>query len=169
MEPNGLPQARPPSNKPRRKAAFNVFLTTPLPLRHTTHAGLRSSALDHLPKPVPRRIEVYNLHGELQPNDGIMACGYSPLAIFYATVLGSVMILALMLIGFRRFKPGTPPASGCSFVISAACHGAPLGDEGAAAVEEVQWGVIQYNLLGTGHCGFSSKDVLMPMEGECYA
>ena len=112
------------------------------------------------------RIEVYNLQGQLQPDDGIMACGYSPLAMFHATALSILMILALVLIGFRRFKPGIPLTSGRSFAISAACHGV-LGDENAA-FEEVQWGVIQHNLSGTGHYGFSSKDVLIPIEGEEY-
>lgn len=67
----------------------------------------------------------------------IMCCGYSPVAIIFAIILGSVLVLASILLGFRRFNSNMPLAIECSAAISAMCHPLTGNDH---ALSPVKWG-----------------------------
>ncbi|MCJ1281575.1 hypothetical protein MMC26_000895 [Xylographa opegraphella] len=94
-------------------------------------------------------------------------CGYSPIAIIFSIMVGSLMVIGLILNGFRRYRPGVPLAPSCSAAISAACHPA---DDGNAARSRVRWGEVNAPTTdGLGHCTFTSDlDVRMPTPGRLY-
>ncbi|MCJ1376967.1 hypothetical protein MMC17_000057 [Xylographa soralifera] len=95
-------------------------------------------------------------------------CGYSPIAIIFTLMLGSLMVIGVILIGFRRYRPGIPMASSCSAAISAACY--PPADDGNAATSLVRWGeVTALTADGLAHCTFTSDpEVTMPIVGLLY-
>ena len=51
-----------------------------------------------------------------------VACGYSPIAILFAMVLGSVCIALSIGFGFRKYDASVPFVGSCSAAISASCH-----------------------------------------------
>ena len=77
------------------------------------------------------------------------------------------MLIAAIILGYRRHKPGIPLAGSNSAVISAACH-AHIDDKDAAAYP-VKWGVVPVSRTddGVGHCSFSSLHTTKP-ELEAY-
>ncbi|KAH7359931.1 hypothetical protein BKA66DRAFT_500046 [Pyrenochaeta sp. MPI-SDFR-AT-0127] len=97
----------------------------------------------------------------------VATVGYSPLAVLVALIWGIVMVLALVAMGFRRYKPGIPLVGSCSAAISAACH--PDPSEGNITRGPLLWGVISPEGVSIGHCSFSSKDVVLPESGRQYA
>ena len=80
-------------------------------------------------------------------------------------VIASMIVLGALIIAVRRHPPGMPLAATCSATISAACH--PLLGDIVAAVQSVQWGVVDAK-DGTGHCFFRSKTVSPPIPGRTY-
>lgn len=123
------------------------------------------------------------------PNNNLIACGYSPLAILTTIVVGSVVLLGGILNGFRPYpSTGMPLASSCSAAISAACH-PPPGDDSASR-KAVSWGAVPDEVRneendalineswsdGTagrkrpkvGHCSFTSWTVTEPVDHEPY-
>src|SRR5262245_26110730 len=51
------------------------------------------------------------------PYSSISAVGYSPLAAMFSLILGSIMVLGLVALGFKKYKPGIPLAGSCSAAI----------------------------------------------------
>ncbi|UPL01746.1 hypothetical protein LCI18_012680 [Fusarium solani-melongenae] len=94
--------------------------------------------------------------------DETTTCGYSPIAIIFSIILGSLILLATVGGSMRTMTPVIPSGATCSAVISSACH-APEDDEGAAA-EFVRWGVVP----GTDHCSMTSFAVEDPVTGRWY-
>ncbi|MCJ1428446.1 hypothetical protein MMC29_006356 [Sticta canariensis] len=96
----------------------------------------------------------------------VSKCGYSPIAIITVIPLGVLLLLVLVVNGFRKCKEGMPLAGSCSAAISAACH-RPKGDLDAAVLP-VLWGAV--SIEGRiGHCCFTSFDVSTPVKGKPYA
>jgi len=94
--------------------------------------------------------------------------GISGIGVFFATILASLMLMALFINGFRRYSPNMPLAGGCSAVISAACH--PPPDDTDAALSAIGWGVIESeSASGFGHCCFTSYNTKRPVVGELYS
>ncbi|MCJ1431301.1 hypothetical protein MMC27_000652 [Xylographa pallens] len=95
-------------------------------------------------------------------------CGYSPIAIIFTIMVGTLMVIGVILNGFRSYRPGIPLAPSCSAAISAACH-PPAGD-GNAARSLVKWGeVTALTSDDLAHCTFTSDpDVTMPIVGRLY-
>lgn len=73
------------------------------------------------------------------PNDRLVGCGYSPIALIFAIFLGSLMVCTVIGLGMRRFSSNMPLAASCSAAISAACH-PPPGDQ--HALKPIMWGDI---------------------------
>lgn len=71
--------------------------------------------------------------------DRIIACGYGPIAIVFALILGGVMTCTVVGLGMRRFASQMPIAGSCSAAISAACHPTE-GEE--HALKPIIWGEI---------------------------
>lgn len=113
------------------------------------------------------RVSLYTRDGQEDPAESISTIGYSCIPLLVVIVLGSVTVLAGILNGFRRYKPGIPLAGSCSAAISAACH---LPEEDVHASEKpVLWGVVSIKEGGVGHCSFTSLEAKAPVEGESYA
>ncbi|CAG8949656.1 hypothetical protein HYFRA_00007890 [Hymenoscyphus fraxineus] len=111
------------------------------------------------------RTEILNTNGEPEPIS-FMQLAYSPLAWLLATLFGLMMVLCLIVNGFRRLKPCVLVANN-SLAIAAACHNIE-GDEGAE-LRKVSWGaVVQARGRNLGHCTFTSKEVEGPREGKWY-
>lgn len=123
-----------------------------------------------------------------------IGCGYSPIAILITIIVGTLVLLAGLANGFRRYpEVGIPLAGSCSTAISAACH-PPPGDD-RPSKKAVMWGAIkesnadeevspfkapysrercystskQRDGVKVGHCTFTSLPVDEPFKGELYA
>ena len=103
---------------------------------------------------------------------GISTCGYSPMAMIFVIILGSIVVLLGICFGFRKSRGGMPLAGSCSAAISAACH--PPEADANASLKRVIWGVVaeeifQYERESVGHCSFTSSKVEAPVVGKWYA
>ncbi|KAJ4348981.1 hypothetical protein N0V95_004978 [Ascochyta clinopodiicola] len=100
----------------------------------------------------------------------ITTCGYSPIAIIFVLVIGSLMLMALLGVGFIPYKHNMPLAGSCSMAISAACHPESSSQE-QLSTQKLQWGVetAVRDHEGVGHCSFSASAVGTPVEGHTYA
>jgi hypothetical protein len=79
--------------------------------------------------------------------------GYSPIAIILALVVGVLIYLSAVGLGFRKFNPGSPPVvSTCSAAISGAIHPGIPHDE-RTIYEEVRWAEVGPGWsTSVGHC-----------------
>ena len=144
-------------------------------------------------------LEAYTYDDMPDAKNNVVACGYSPLAILVTIIFGSLVLLAGVACGYRRYpKVGIPLAGSCSAAISAACHPPPNDDR--PSIKTVMWGAIKgessntgdeerslttstpsqedASMLGSGripgqrivgHCTFTSLPVEEPINGELYA
>ena len=105
-----------------------------------------------------------------QPDEygSISGNGYSAYALVIVIILGGVMLLALVLNGFRKLDPGMPVVGSCSLAISAACH-RPLEDRNASLLP-LKWGAVSHEAENwPGHCCLTSFDAEEPILGQQYA
>lgn len=93
-------------------------------------------------------------------DEDINQCGYSPIAVILSIIVSSVILIAGLLNGLRRYGPGLRVARTYSTAISAACHPSPeeIPD---LVYEPLQWGIICYH-DAVEHCSFSSRPVGRP-------
>ncbi|KAK2765090.1 hypothetical protein FQN54_008789 [Arachnomyces sp. PD_36] len=70
----------------------------------------------------------------------ISACGYSPMGIIFAIIVGGLLLLTGPALGMKRLTSRMPLAGNCSAAISAVCH--PPPDDKDAALKPVMWGEI---------------------------
>ncbi|GAB7353596.1 hypothetical protein MBLNU459_g4017t1 [Dothideomycetes sp. NU459] len=104
-----------------------------------------------------------NFYNSSDDNYGSLStCGYSPAAIIVSLIIGGVLIIALIINGFRKLNPGMPIAASNSVAISAACH-RPAGDL-EAALMPIKYGVVAGGLRLTNgdemleHVCFTSEE-----------
>jgi hypothetical protein len=111
----------------------------------------------------------YDVNGNV--NFDFKTCGYSPIAIITVVVLGALLIIAMVALGYVRYNGGMTLAGSCSMAISAACHlhKGIDGDGEVMATEKLQWGVVSVSEDRVGHCSFSAKEIGTPVKGEVYA
>ncbi|GME45538.1 hypothetical protein GTA08_BOTSDO04901 [Neofusicoccum parvum] len=144
-----------------------------LPYRYALPLAVASALLHWLASQALFMVSVTILDGDRRPAREIATCGYSPVAVILATVVGSVVVLAGLVMAARRYPATMPLAGSCSAAISAACH-PPSGDE-CAALLPVQWGVVkeeggeEVGRDGVGHVTFTSFEVTPPLWGRRYA
>ena len=120
-------------------------------------------------------IDIYDEFGHAvpysSPPEGTRTCGYSPVAMVSAVILGVFMLAAVVGFGYIPYKSGMPLAASSSLAISAACH--PDRDSEiediALSEQKLQWGVVSTNEEGIGHCAFSNKEVGPLVKGRMYA
>lgn len=118
------------------------------------------------------RVNVIDSNGFEVPNMQISTCGYSPMALIFAIILGSVVLLLGIFNGFRKSRVAMPLAGSCSAAISAACH--PPETDVDASLKRVMWGVVAEESFkhlneSVGHCSFTSFKVEAPVVGKKYA
>ncbi|KAI9767495.1 MAG: hypothetical protein M1835_007039 [Candelina submexicana] len=115
-------------------------------------------------------VSTYNSDGSLHEANNISTCGYSPIAMMFVLIVGSLLLIFVLGLGARRLNAGMQLAGSCSAAISAACH-QPPDDDGAASLP-VLWGKLPKEFMKEGqigHCCFSSFSVDKPVVGELYA
>lgn len=113
------------------------------------------------------KIKVLAQSEQEDPSQSFVTCGYSLLALLVTIVVGIGALIGVIGFGFRKYKPGMSLVRCSSAAISAACH--PRSDEDInAALRPLQWGVVPTE-NDFGHCCFSTKLVVMPVEGLQYA
>lgn len=113
------------------------------------------------------RVDYYK-EGKYLEYESTSETGFSPLAILLALLLGVVLLVVLIMHGFRRFKSPIPVVGSCSVAIASACH-RPKDDEDAAYLP-VAWGDVNAEGSGeVGHCTFTSQEVYEPVQGRLYA
>ncbi|EYE96977.1 uncharacterized protein EURHEDRAFT_475524, partial [Aspergillus ruber CBS 135680] len=66
-------------------------------------------------------VVLYDMAGRLT-TERLIACGYSPIALMVAILLGFVMVCTILGMGLKHFRTNMPLAVSCSAAISAACH-----------------------------------------------
>ena len=104
---------------------------------------------------------------EVESENVITSCGYSPIAIITVIPIGVILVLVVVLTGFRRYEKGIPFAGSSSAAISAACH--PPEEDVDARLLPVMWGDLNTEDSAVGHCCFTSFAVSTPVEGNMYA
>lgn len=135
------------------------------------------------------------MHGKSDAPIYYNGIGYSAIAIIFVIMVGSLTVLSVLVPAMlMKLDPSMPVLqSGCSAVISAACH-VPKGDTDSH-LQEIQWGavVVDYeegslsesssrvdlNDDGVdvelavsprqGHCCFTTFEVSRPISGEVYS
>ncbi|PYH98138.1 hypothetical protein BO71DRAFT_317030 [Aspergillus ellipticus CBS 707.79] len=112
-----------------------------LPYRYSVPLLVASMLLHWLVSASLFYVEVipFDTRGDAAYGDQIIACGYAPIAIIFAIVLGFMMISAILSLSLKRLQSHMPMAGSCSAAISAACH---PGSTGEHAFKPLMWGEI---------------------------
>ena len=118
------------------------------------------------------RVNITDSSGSEVSGVGVSTCGYSPIAMIFVIILGSIVVLLGICFGFRKSRGGMPLAGSYSAIISAACY--PPEADVSASLKRVMWGVIaedsfQHEGECVGHCSFTSFKVGAPVVGKLYA
>jgi hypothetical protein len=114
-------------------------------------------------------VRVYDIQGLEEPSRIRFAYGTSQVALLFAFLVGTMMLVALFALMFRRLGTGIPIFGTCSVAISAACH-VPKGDK-SAATKPLMYGVVpldEHVRPEFRHTTFSSKTVELCKEGIIY-
>jgi hypothetical protein len=103
-------------------------------------------------------LETYDVRGRRNYGGDLVSCGYSPLAMIWTLIGGTVMLILVIVEGSRRLPAVMPVAGSCSAAIAAACQPVKEGEFNPdAPLQPVQWGA-----MDTGkspHYGFSAEIV----------
>jgi hypothetical protein len=97
--------------------------------------------------------------------------GFSPMPMVAVLIVGGVMACSVIGFGFIPYKRGMPLAGSCSMAISAACHPKKTDESGSESrdwEQKLQWGVVETNAEGVGHCAFSTQHVEPLVQGRFY-
>jgi hypothetical protein len=102
-----------------------------------------------------------------------LSCGYSPAAILAVIIVGVLMIVVLLTIGFQRHESGMPVVSSYSLAIVAAYHFVTKEEEFGKVENvtfgEVKWGVMRSTRTVLSIAVSRSKKVALPKEGNICA
>lgn len=124
------------------------------------------------------RMTPYSVDDQPLYNTETSSLALAPLPLFFAVVVGFLMISFLVALSFRRFKSTMRLAGPCSAAISAACHPSK-DDTDTAALGQLVWGETNpppdwdIDQSGDndheGHCSFTSLDAVQPSSTKLYA
>lgn len=118
-------------------------------------------------------VSIVNYYANGTPHPGSHAprtgCGWSPAALLMSLIIGGLIILGLLGLGFLKYPRGMPLLSTCSLAISAACHRSGLeGPE--IATMPLMYGEIEDSTdCGARRAGFSARPVKSLKVGAAYA
>ena len=118
------------------------------------------------------RINFIDSDGQERDDWAISTCGYSPMALIFIIIFGSIVVLVGIINGCRKVRVDMPLAGSCSAAISAAYH--PPKPDVDASSKRVMWGVVADEFSSdadrhVGHCSFTSLAVKAPVVGKRYA
>lgn len=137
-----------------------------LPYRYSLPLIVGSGAMHWIISQSIFFVQIYDIDGT--GDYSVSAVGYSPIAIILGLIMVTILLVAALANGFRRYSGGIPLAASCSAAISAACHPGPQASP--AATVPVLWGVVKADSDGyAGHCSFSGEEVLPPVAGRWYS
>ncbi|KAL4883546.1 hypothetical protein BJY04DRAFT_226567 [Aspergillus karnatakaensis] len=127
---------------PRGQQRSTYYLS--LPYRYSLPLLAVSAVLHWLVSQSLFFVEIipFDQNGTREIGDEVVTCGYSPVAIIFAIVVGGCLLLASILLGLRPFRSHMPLAAQCSAAISAACHpgtSTSTLDDVDDALKPVQW------------------------------
>ena len=100
----------------------------------------------------------YNIDIIRTPEEYLLICEYSPIAM----ILNITILLAVIVVGFRIYKPGLPLAMSRSSLIAAVCSRLP--EDILASTSSIMWGAVRKD--GAKQYVFSSYDVMQPKDKE---
>ncbi|KAI0426759.1 hypothetical protein F5Y09DRAFT_50659 [Xylaria sp. FL1042] len=101
------------------------------------------------------RITALMPNGTEDYGNSFSTLGYSPYAIIITGIIAFTNILAIVLIGCRKYDGTMSMVCTNSMAISAACHGLPEDREFGHQLP-LQWGVVEIGEDGIGHCAFTT-------------
>ncbi|KAK4169634.1 hypothetical protein QBC43DRAFT_295414 [Cladorrhinum sp. PSN259] len=107
--------------------------------------------------------------GSVRNETGYSSCGFSPFAVFITMLVGAVLVLIVIALGFRRYDGVMRMVGTNSLAIAAACHVLPEDREDGYLLP-VQWGVVSMQ-NGVGKCAFTTApegEIRLPREGVRY-
>ena len=116
------------------------------------------------------QMSIYDVVGNSIPSQQINGCAYSPLAIFFALIVGGILIILIVGCSLFKLDPGVPLAGSCSLAISAAAHAG--ADETDVVFKPLKYGVVvsepEATVEGT-KAGLSSREVRPLLDGGRYS
>ncbi|KEY73995.1 hypothetical protein S7711_02589 [Stachybotrys chartarum IBT 7711] len=115
------------------------------------------------------RITAIMADGTDDAENSFSTCGYSPIALFITIFAGLLLIVIIVVVGFRKYGGTMRLVATNSKAIAAACH-VLEEDKSDGHMFPVQWGVVSMH-RGEGHCAFTTArtgTVGMPQEGVSY-
>lgn len=96
---------------------------------------------------------------------GTLSLGWSSSGLLLCIVLGASILMACIALGIiKRYDAGLPVLDRTSLTILEACQHGP--ENQSIELSPLQWGVIEADQYGPSRCGFASKNVRMPYDGE---
>ncbi|KAI1746556.1 hypothetical protein F4782DRAFT_544181 [Xylaria castorea] len=116
------------------------------------------------------RITALNPDGTLDTTNSFSTTGNSPIAIIITMIVSFLILLAIVCLGFRKYDGTMRMVSTNSLAISAACH-VPGGDKTHGYQLPLQWGVVEIDGTGAGHCSFTTapdKEIKSPQRYAKY-
>ena len=104
-------------------------------------------------------IKAFKSDGTADSQRSVSCLGYSTLALLVTLLLGALMLITPVLLGWRRYNSGTPLLENNSLAISAACHTVGSSDPSA---------LLKYGVLSADRVGLSNGPVAPLVPGERY-
>jgi hypothetical protein len=104
------------------------------------------------------QVTVLRPSGQVDTEHSLNCLGWSALALSLLLIVGCLMIVALFLVGLRKYDTGIPLTRISSIAIGAACH--PVRSRPNEALQLLQFGISNEVGEQHGNLGFSSGDVL---------
>ena len=65
---------------------------------------------------------IYDELGNLKSNFAVSTCGFSPIAMIYVVIVGVVLAIGILVLGWMKLDSGVTVVGSCSAAISAACN-----------------------------------------------
>ncbi|OQE22231.1 hypothetical protein PENFLA_c013G02865 [Penicillium flavigenum] len=121
---------------PRGRQRSTYYLT--LPYRYSLPLLVASATLHWLVSQSFFYVEIIGVSMDGW-RDELVTCGFSPVAIIFAIILGVGLLFIAAGLGARRFSSHMPIIGYCSAAIGASCH---PGTEGNHAMKPIQWGEV---------------------------
>ncbi|KAI1757385.1 hypothetical protein F4782DRAFT_478338 [Xylaria castorea] len=101
------------------------------------------------------RITALLPNGEEDYGNSFSTLGYSPYAMIVTGIIAFINLMTIVLIGCRQYDCTMSMISTNSMAISAACHALPEDIEHGHELP-LQWGVVEIESDGIGHCSFTT-------------